>query len=318
MLAKIFGVGLIVFAVILSGCAKNEEQKVIDAVDTALYHLSQSDPDCAQAIKVLEAVGRQPRNPRYLHTLASAYACRGSFSELTLLAEVDTISADNLFLASLAQLSTSEQSQAESDEFTDLQTAIDLLLYAGEKTIPSASEQQAIFGNRHGANLNLQALYMIIVQLGRYARWYANTDATGAKGAGAGTNVCLFDYAVGPQVVATSHPSNACSGVNTGHPDLDYTGVTQTVAQKRLCQGAMLFNNLLDILENTSISSDSSLGDLSEVKDALDPYITLASARPDVAALLATLSQAECETTVAADDEGMQYYFATLFEGGIP
>jgi hypothetical protein len=318
MVARTLAVVFVVLGLALAGCAKNEEQEVIDAVDAALNYLSQKDPDCAEAIKVLESVGRQPTNPRYLQTLASAYACRGGFSELTLLSEVDTISADQFFLASLAQLSTSVQTEAEADDFTDLQAAIDILLYAGGRATPSAAEQQAVFGTRHGANLNLQALYMIIVQLGRYARWYANTDGAGVKGAGGGVSVCFFDYDAGPQAVANAHPSNACSGANAGHPDLDYAGVTQAVAQRRLCQGAMLLNNLYDILSNTEISSDSSLGDISEVKAAIDPYITLASARPDVAALIATLSQAECEAAAAADDEGIQYYFATLFEGGIP
>ncbi len=306
-----------------SSCAKNDELKVIDAVDSALYHLSQATPACQEAIDVLEGVGRQPENSRYLQTLASAYACRGNFSELTLFGEIDTISADQYFLGSLAKLSSSEQAEAESDDFDDLQTAIDILLYAGGKATPSATEQQTVFGARQGGNLNLQALYMMIAQLGRYARWYGNGDADGDKGDGGAANVCFFDYsttgAPAPNTIATAHGgSNACTGTNNGHADLDYIIAGQAVAQRRLCQGLMLFNNIYDVLQNTTISSDSSLGALGDVVDALEPYIITAEAYPGVAALIATLSQEDCETALAASDTAAQYIFAALFEGGMP
>ncbi len=307
----------------LGGCAKNEELEVIDAVDTALDHLSQRVPECQDAIDVLEGVGRQPTNPRYLQVLASAYACRAGFSELTLFGEIDTISADQYFLASLAQLSTSAQEEAESDEFADLQTAIDLLLYAGDKAVPSATEQEALFGQRHGGNLNLQALYMMIAQLGRYARWYGNADAAGEKGEGGAANVCFFDYsttgAPAPNTIATGFGGgNACTGTNNGHEDLDYATAGQTVAQRRLCQGLMLFNNIYDVLQNTTLSEDSSLGALGDVAEALEPYITSAEAYAGVEDLIDTLSQADCETALAADDTAAQYVFASLFEGGLP
>lgn len=304
---------------VLVSCSASKEQQVVDAIDTALYHLSQSSPDCQKAIDVLEDIDGADDNPRYLQTYASAYACRGGFSELQLFDEIGTIDSA-AFLSSLTMLTTSEQTEAESDDFDDLQRAIDIILYSGSRTTPSAAQTKTIFGNRHGTNLNLQALYMIIVQLGRFTRWYGNTDATGVKGSGTAGNTCFFDYEAAPLAIATAHGGgNACVAGNTGSPALDYTGVTTAVAQKRLCQGAMLVNNLLNILENTTLSSNTSLGDISTLYDDIAPYITAAELLdPDMDDFIDTLSQEACETAVATDDDVIQLYFASIFEGGLP
>ncbi len=301
----------------LMACSAKPEEEAMDAIDTALYHLSRKSPECQKAIDVLEDLDDQEDNPRYVQTLASAYACRGGFSELDLFDEIDTIDSQAL-LGSLSELTSSAQTEAESDDFDDLQQAIDILLYSGERTTPSAAAAKTKFGNRHGTNMNLQALYMILVQLGRYASWYGNT-AGGAKGAGALGNTCFFDYDPAPLVVATSHAGNACTGASQGSDSLDYAGVTAAVAQKRLCQGAMLVNNLLDILENTTLSSNSSLGEITDVYDEIEPYIDAAAILdPGMPAFIATLSQADCETAVALDDSVIQLYFASIFEGALP
>ena len=303
----------------VGACSKSPVEEVTDAVDEALNLLSQTTPNCQKAIEVLEKIGRQNKDARYLSILASAYACRGGFSELTLFAEVSTIDSDfDDFLGSLTMLSEAAETEADSDRFTDLQTAIDIMLYAGSKAVPSAVDQKEIFGNRHGGNMNLQTLYMIMIQLGRFARWYGNTDDTGNKGTGPSGNVCFMDYTGAAAVSATSHASNACNAANAGHPNLDYATVTSAVAQKRLCQGAMLVNNMLDILENTTFSSNSSLGNISNIYAQIEPYITLISADPDMAAFLENRSQAACVTDAAADDENLQNYFAVVFERALP
>lgn len=304
----------------LYSCAKSPEEKVIAAVDEALNLLSQSTPKCQEAIDVLEKLGRQNRDQRYLTTLASAYACRGGFSELTLFDEVETIDSNfDDFLGSLTQLSEASETAAASARFTDVQTAIDILLYAGSKSAPSAVEQKALFGNRYGNNMNLQALYMILIQLGRYAEWYGNTDGTGNKGTGASGNVCFMDYTdPTAAVVAVGHAANACNSASAGHPDLDYATVTSAVARKRLCQGAMLVNNLLDILENTTLSSNSSLGDIATIYAQIEPYITVISSDPDIAAFIENRSQSACETAAAANDDVLQQFFAAVFERALP
>ncbi|MBY0517662.1 MAG: hypothetical protein K2P81_12170 [Bacteriovoracaceae bacterium] len=304
---------------ILVSCSASKDEKVVDAIDSALYHLSQGTPDCQKAIDALEDVGRQNSNPRYIQTLASAYACRGGFSELQFFHEISSVDSSN-FLKSIATLTTSSQGSADSDEFTDLQTAIDLILYSGSRTTPSADETKNVFGNRHGTNLNLQALYMIIVQLGRYVSWYGNTDATGAKGAGGNGNTCFFDYSPVPLALATSYGgANACTAGNTGSDSLDYVLATTAVAKTRLCYGAMLVNNLVDILANTTLSSNTSIGDISTLYTDIQPYITSASLLdPGMPAFIATLSQSDCETSVTASDSVVQLYFASIFEGGLP
>lgn len=304
-------------------CSASKEETVVDAIDTALYHLSQNSPQCQKAIDALEDVSGQDSNPRYVQTLASAYACRGGFSELTFFDEIDTIDSSN-FLASLAQLSSSAQNEADSDDFTDLQTAIDLILYSGNRTSPSALSTISTFGTRHGTNLNLQAAYMIIVQLGRYIRWYGNTDAAGVKGGGAQGNTCFFDYdstgAPTPLSIATSHGGgNACTGAGQGSASLDYGGVTAALAQTRMCHGIILVNNLLDILENTTLSNNDALGDIREIYDDIQPYITAAAILdPGMPDLIETLAQVDCETIAAGSDRTPQLYLASLFEGGLP
>lgn len=307
----------------LAGCSSSKEQQVTDAIDEALYYLSKPSPDCQKAIDALEDVGNQKNNPRYIQALASAYACRGNFSELNLFADIDAISGDfSDILTSLATLEMAQQTEAESDEFLDVQRAIDVILYSGGKSVPSALETKEIFGTRHGTNLNMQALYMVLVQLGRFSNWYGSTDSTGKKGLSTGVQVpaCFFDYEPTALVVATAHGGgNACSAGNLGNPDLDYTGVTTVVAQRRLCQGAMLMNNLLDLLEHITFPDSDSIGELGELYSTVEPYITaLYALDPDMQEFVENLDQTTCEELVAADDDVIQLYFASLFEGGLP
>lgn len=307
----------------LAGCSSSKEQQVTDAIDEALYYLSKPSPDCQKAIDALEDVGNQKNNPRYIQALASAYACRGNFSELNLFDDIDAISGDfSDILTSLATLEMAQQTEAESDEFLDVQRAIDVILYSGGKSAPSALETKEIFGTRHGTNLNMQALYMVLVQLGRFSNWYGSTDSTGKKGLSTGVQVpaCFFDYEPAALAVATAHGGgNACSAGNLGNTDLDYTGVTTTVAQRRLCQGAMLMNNLFDLLEHITFPDSDSIGELGELYSTVEPYITaLYALDPDMEEFVENLDQTTCEELVAADDDVIQLYFASLFEGGLP
>ena len=83
---------LIVLSLIgMWGCSSSKEEEVISAIDEALYHLSQSRPNCQKAIDALEEISGQNKNPRYIQTLASAYACRGGFSELQSFRSLRTI-----------------------------------------------------------------------------------------------------------------------------------------------------------------------------------------------------------------------------------
>lgn len=295
------------------------------AVDDALFYLSKPVPQCQKAIDALEDVGMQARDPRYLQALASAYACRGKFSELILFEDIASIDSDfENFFASLASLPSSAQTEAESAEFLDLQRAIDALLYSGGRTTPSAAEMKIIFGNRQGTNLNMQTLYMILVQLGRFNRWYGRTDTTGKKGlaTGAQQSACFFNYStVNAQVVSISHGAgNACDASNVGSPDLSYADAAATTAtRRRLCQGAMLMNNLLDLLDNITFPGGDSTGELGALSAALAPFIDAASALdPKMGAFIANLSQSTCEAEAAVDDETLQLYFAALFEAGLP
>lgn len=323
LLQHIFVPCLLVLSLV--ACTASKKEEVTSAVDDALFYLSKPTPQCQKAIDALTKVGVQDKDPRYLQALASAYACRGKFSELNLFEDISTIDSDFAnFFASLASLPSSEQTEAESDEFLDLQLAIDTILYSAGRTTPSAAQMKVIFGNRQGTNLNMQALYMILVQLGRFNRWYGRTDATGKKGLETGVQqpACFFNYStVNAQVVSTSHGAgNACTASNVGSPDLSYADAAATTAtRRRLCQGAMLMNNLIDLLNNITFPGGDSTGELGALSDALSPFIDAASALdPKIANFIANLSQETCEVEAAVDDETLQLYFAALFEAGLP
>lgn len=322
-LRHIFGSCLLVIA--LLGCTASNKEEITSAVDDALYYLSRPVPECQNAIDVLVNVGVQDHDPRYLQALASAYACRGNFSELELFQNISTISSNfTNFFASLASLPSSEQTEAESVEFLDLQVAIDTLLYSAGRTTPSAAQMKVVFGDRHGTNLNMQALYMVLVQLGRFNRWYGRTNAAGKKGlvTGVQESACFFNYTtMNAQSVSTSHGAgNACDASNVGSPDLTYAdAVTTTNTRRRLCQGAMLMNNLLNLLENITFPTGTSTGQLSQLAAALRPNIDSAAALdPSMGAFIANLSQEACEANAAINDETLQLYFAALFEAGLP
>jgi hypothetical protein len=306
-----------IILLLVGGCGAKKEEEVVSAIDAALYYLSQGTPNCQKAIDELEKVGRQNTNSLYLQTLASAYACRGGFGELILFGEVGVIDPDpEELLGSLAQLSTSNQTAPETNSFNDLQTAIDIILYSGSKTVPSAAETKVIFGTRQANNLNLQALYMMIVQLGRYTRFYGNTSATGVKGSGTLGHVCFLDYPVA--ILNQISASNTCRDApSNGSPSLNIS-VGATTAYKRWCQGAMLINNMIDVLDNITFSGNSSLGAIADLQATMQSIVGTAGAIPGVAAFIENLSQSVCETEVANDPTPAQYYFAALLEEGMP
>ena len=190
---------------------------------------------------------------------------------------------------------------------------------------PSTTSRETRFGQVGGTNLSLQALYMIMYGMGKFFAYYGNVNADGLKGQGSeDTNICIGAYSslAGMDGVLSGLPINGCNTGNDGHTDLR-SPVSTTVIKSRLCQGVILWNNMFDILSNVTLSSNDSLGDLSDISTAVSLLYTLAATAETNApfsgvgdgSAIVTLddirSQTDCE------DQTMDHiimYYVLLFE----
>lgn len=202
---------------------------------------------------------------------SSAYACKAGFSMLDLFElEIDNIDASNL-LTSLASLSSSDETQADSSQFLALERAISIIVESQTvNSNASAAKRASYYGSAKGADLNFQVTLMMIVQLGKFFKLYGDADSTGIKGA-QGNNSCLFSYTNADAVTSIGATTPGSCVAATGNQGSSYleAPVTATLIQKRMCYGIVLFNNFIDTLGSLSLSS-SQYGELDEIKDLVD------------------------------------------------
>ena len=123
----------ILLSISLFSCGKSVDEKTASAVLSANIHLSKGN--CQAAINVLEANGRQDHDAHYLKVLASAYACRSGFSAVSFFATDLAVTGTPAPLGGASIYSTSlvttTSPMQNSSSFSDLQKAINILLYAG-------------------------------------------------------------------------------------------------------------------------------------------------------------------------------------------
>ncbi len=254
---------------LMASCGKDA-----DTIDAAIKeaHFLLTERNCAGARSSLDEVGYQANNADYIGAYASTYACDASYSTITFFAnDIDQLSstAGGIF-GSLTTFSTSDDMTSATDpDFTNLQLAIDTILYAGGQTESASANRETVFSIRDNTNLNVQALYMIIVNLGRWFYFYGNPDASGEKGAGPGTNTCLFTYSDPEAIAAISlgETGSCTNAANTGSADM-MTG-DATEEKTRLCQGIVMITNFIDLLANIEFSSDE-VGELGEIGDSFE------------------------------------------------
>lgn len=315
---------------IFVSCGKTPAEEVDEAIDLALTYLSENK--CAKAIDVLEDVGRDQTDPVYLQVLASAYACRAGFNEVTFLLDdiplIDSDAAD--LMKSLTQLSLSDEDEADSDSYVDVGEALDILLNV-DSNPPSQAAREATFGPRKAGDMGVQALFLSMVQLGKFLHFYGNVNSAGVKGGGAASvdeqtadpSECFVTYTYAPAKTYLTAAAGTCNNMasDNGHPNLSFAVADLTTTKRRMCEGLMLVTNILDILENMTLPADSSYGQLSSVTATVSNFKTaIVTADPNLETLLETTSQAECETLVANSTEfdNLQYIYALLFESGLP
>ncbi len=307
------------FILLLSSCGGDPEE-VTNAIDEANFLLT--DRNCAEARAALDAVGYQANNARYIGVYASTFACEANYSTVNFFADdlTNLNSAAGGFFSSLAGFSTSDLMTSATDpDFLKLQEAIDTILYSGGNTSSSSFSRSQVFGTSDSTNLNVQALYMILVNFGRWLRYHGNASATGVKGGGTNpeANNCLFTYNTsGPNYALVldalndgTAQSGTCNSTNAPFVGTDDISTADAATNKtRLCRGIVLFNNFIDIILNITFTGTNT----GELNNLAATFETLCD---DIAAfgagLCALRDMTSCEATAI---ENLEVYSAWLFE----
>jgi hypothetical protein len=308
----------------VSACGKSNDQEVKDAILSANILLSTRQ--CQSAIDLLEGIGRQTRNAYYLKALSSAYACRAGYSTTTFFGSDIAKTATPAPLGGMTTYSTSTVTVTapltDDLNFRDLQTAIDILLYAGgiATTIePTSATRARFFSENQAADINTQLVFMMLVQAGKMLKVYGNADASGVKGGALAGNNCFTDYSNADADVKLAIPAlpGACR-VTTGssHAQLDPALLTVAKRRKRLCEGIVLVNGIFELLPSVIASAgggdldaiNGMTADINVAKDALTVLF------PAIGTVATVLSQENCETDSAITTETLESYYAIIFE----
>lgn len=299
---------------VLSACAPKPEEKLAEAIDRALTHLSNGE--CDAAIDVLEDSESDGDDPVYIQVLASAHACKADFDEIAFvsedLADIDTSGAANIF-KSMSLMSLSSETAADSAGYVSILRGINTILNS-TSTIGQVARTTA-FGSRKAGDMGVQALILNIVNLGKFLHYYGNVNSSGVKGGGARSNSCFLNYNDPRAQALTGVSTGACTADNDGSADLDATTVT---GKKRICEGVMFLTNAIDILDNIDLSNSSTLSKLEDVSTQVNTYKTAATAA-GLGNIINMTSQAECETFLNTPAQllDMEYFYALVFDTGL-
>lgn len=323
---------LLFLSVILSliSCAPTSEEEIESAVSEARYHLSSMD--CSKAKSVLDDVGFQDDDADYISVYASSQACEAGFKVLDVLfgGNLENINSASL-IGSLAAFTTSDETEADSDDYVAIQSAITTLIESSGGTQPSTSARNAKFGTAKSGDLSLQALYLIFVQMGKFFALYGNADASGVKGGGSvDDNTCIFSYTTDDAVdwITDNSPGSCTAATGSEGSDFLKTPVSATEIQSRLCEGIILYNNMMDILSNITLPGSDELGDVENIQSALNTLMTTAEAAETgtyndgpadslnaISALRDVTDQATCEAeTLERVEKFYAIFFETIFQ----
>ncbi|MEA9357096.1 hypothetical protein SHI21_12800 [Bacteriovorax sp. PP10] len=312
---------LIAVLMLSFSCGKSKEQEVKDAILSANIYLSTRQ--CQPAIDLLESMGRQNTNALYLKTLSTGYACRAGYSTTSFFADDISKTATPSPLGGMTtyktSLVTTTSPLTDDSSFRDLQTAIDILLYAGgiaETTDPSASERAKHFSFNQAGDINSQLAFMMLVQTGKLMKVYADTNAAGVKGGGSGSNTCFTDYTTTDPLVKAyllTGNTGVCVTDNSSNTQLAL-GVSDR--RKRLCEGTVLLNNILDILPSViATAGGGKLDDITTITTQINAKkAALEGIDPDFTPTATVLSQTNCENDSDIDEITLSSYYAVFFE----
>jgi hypothetical protein len=315
---------ILLFIFGLTSCGKTSEEAVRDALISAELALNYNR--CDDAIEGLEAVGRQPENSRYIKTLATAYACRAGYSTLQFFANDIGKTADPAPLGGMTLYSTSRTTVTfpltEDSSFRDMQTAIDLLLYAGGIPVsknPSITERAKYFTAAQAGEINALLAYLVMVQMGKLMKVYGDTDSAGLKGGGSLSNTCFADYTGGginPAITAYLATSSTGSCTNAATTPNSQLASTVTTLRKRLCEGVILMNTFLNVLPGViTAAGGTTLGSLDAIDDQIEGYKNqLLAIDSTYAPTITVLSQYKCENDPDITLDTLNSFYAIFYE----
>lgn len=315
---------LFIFFALFVSCAKTDEAAKESALREARFHLTNGD--CSDAEDALDQTDEDKTDADYVATKASVLACfagyRDSETVANLLAiDTSTLDATNVF-GTLAAFTSSDENSADATSYTKIIEAITYILDADDGSTPSTTNRLAYYGRSAGNDLSMQAIFMLATGLGKFFAYYGNTNSAGLKGAGSASNGCIanytFDVAVNGDISGDAN-YGSCGGASDGHPDLDTGVVASATVFRRMCEAIVMYNNFAEILSNMDLTTNTTLGDLSDIESTLQQVYTAAQLLESsytwnnnaVTSMQSITSQSECEA-LSTDD--IQRFMVVLFE----
>jgi len=301
----------------LSSCGKTDEEKL--KIKYNQIELALNNRDCTEAQKVLTTITGQELIPKYIKLKSVITACFGGFDLLGFfLNEIPTLaSSSGSLLGSLTQFSYSNMTSPTDSNYLKIKSAINTLMYAGGVTSSSNANRSAVFGKAQADQLDINLLYLTLVQMGKFFQYYGEVDnnlptnpaPTLYKGTALGsTSNCILTYTTAATALLPPLGTNLCNiGVTSPGsadlPDIALNPLTKT----RLCEGIILFNNFIDLVANIDLVGSNVLSGLATNFTSLcsTAGITTCDIR----------DQAVCEATA---DLEIESFYAVLLEEQLP
>jgi hypothetical protein len=298
---------------LLFSCGTNE-QKSNDAIFMANVYLSNNR--CNEALTELSKVDAEYYDYYYYQALASAKACRASYSVLDLIDELEDFTDTDSFFNFLAGLATSNETVATSANFTYLEDAINSILYIKSSTQAKFADRLTVITSRDKVEeLGFQALLMIFVYMGKWLAHYGDTDAAGLK---TGSVDCLLSYVTeGQSFLSVAERTALLGATGTCLPastdvsaDLPF-GTSTT--RDRICKMIVYFNHTRDLASNITLSSHTSLGDLADAFTDLENFVEAAeTAFPGISNVLTFYNVDSCNAYYDGSNAGKENIHAFM------
>lgn len=275
-----------------------KEQKSNDAVFMANIYLTKNQ--CDLASNELTKVDPEYYNFYYYQALASAKACKASYSVLNFINEIDDFTTTSSFFNFLAGLGSSNETLVTSPNFAHLTSAINSILFLNGVANPRFSDRLDVITNRSQAEeLSLQALLMIFVYMGKWLALYGDTDDVGVKGTSV---LCLLAYPTEAssflnvaERTALLGAAGTCLPASAASSPLLPFGTDST--RNSLCNFIVYFNHIRDLTSNITLSGHTSMGDLSNAFDDMEDYIQAAEvAFPGISSVITFYDVESCNT----------------------